>query len=489
MAVGAVGAAVVGSSAAKGAANTAADAATGAANTNATLARENRDVLRSYVDPLTPYAYSGASALARRAGLSTGPMAAGPGAPAAAPANQNIFAAPTPAPAGSRGPGPAVNYGTPEGGGVPNGAAPGAAGPASSGPGGGADWNAYLSGNPDVAAQYQKELSTPEGQASLAQKGITSPAQYAQFHYQTYGQGEGRQLPTAAPSGSTPAPPGNDYALPDGANTSFPTAPTPGDRVSAARPAQPSWQDPGAAPDQANFFQNFEASPDYAFRKKEALDAANGGYAARGLLKSGAAVKAVEQRASNLAGAEYGDWWNRQKLLYDSSRDQFNTDRTVNYNIFSDTRDNGNKLFDIDTTRADSRYDTDRTYGRSVFNDDRNYQTNRYDTATNNLFNLTGIGTGAINSLAGVNTNYTNAAMGANTAAADATGNAALAGANSTNNLFGNALQGLGYAYGARSNPFGGSTTSTASSSIPGYTGVGAVNLGNPTYRNIFKAF
>jgi hypothetical protein len=66
-------------------------------------------------------------------------------------------------------------------------------------PAGGADWTAYLRANPDVAAAYQKAIQQPH----LKNLGITSMEDFAQYHYENFGRGEGRQLPTVAgPTGA-----------------------------------------------------------------------------------------------------------------------------------------------------------------------------------------------------------------------------------------------------------------------------------------------
>ncbi len=58
-------------------------------------------------------------------------------------------------------------------------------------------------------------------------------------------------------------------------------------------------------------YGGFFASPDYQFRRDESLKAANAGLSSRGLLNSGAAVRAKTALAGNLASSEFGDWWNR----------------------------------------------------------------------------------------------------------------------------------------------------------------------------------
>lgn len=56
---------------------------------------------------------------------------------------------------------------------------------------------------------------------------------------------------------------------------------------------------------------NFQASPDYNFRRQEGLDAINENAAARGLRMSGDTLKAGAQYASDLADNEYTDYYNR----------------------------------------------------------------------------------------------------------------------------------------------------------------------------------
>lgn len=63
----------------------------------------------------------------------------------------------------------------------------------------------------------------------------------------------------------------------------------------------------GNAPDMTAF----TASPGYQFRYNEGLRAIDRGAAARGLLHSGAGVKAEQRFGEGLASNEFGDWWNR----------------------------------------------------------------------------------------------------------------------------------------------------------------------------------
>lgn len=71
----------------------------------------------------------------------------------------------------------------------------------------------------------------------------------------------------------------------------------------------------GQISDPTKVLGNFQASPDFNFRKSQALDAVTQSKAVSGLLRSGSALNAVTQRAGDLASAEFGNWWNRQSGL------------------------------------------------------------------------------------------------------------------------------------------------------------------------------
>jgi hypothetical protein len=58
--------------------------------------------------------------------------------------------------------------------------------------------------------------------------------------------------------------------------------------------------------------KNFQASPDYQFRLSRGLEGVTQNKAVAGLLKSGSALKGLNDYAGASASAEYGDWYNRQ---------------------------------------------------------------------------------------------------------------------------------------------------------------------------------
>jgi hypothetical protein len=59
----------------------------------------------------------------------------------------------------------------------------------------------------------------------------------------------------------------------------------------------------------------FTASPDYQFRRNEGMRGIEQTNAARGVGRSGNALKALADYNSNLASGEFGNWWNRQAGL------------------------------------------------------------------------------------------------------------------------------------------------------------------------------
>lgn len=130
-----------------------------------------------------------------------------------------------------------------------------------SAPGGGVsapDWGSYLSSNPDLMAEYNK----------VAGSFGNDPNAYAQWHYQNFGQSEGRQLPMLGGASSTSAGPNAIQA-------------------------------------------SLESLPGYQFTKTQGLKATQNAAAARGLGVSGAALKGAASYATGLANQTYGDQVNR----------------------------------------------------------------------------------------------------------------------------------------------------------------------------------
>lgn len=124
------------------------------------------------------------------------------------------------------------------------------------------DWSAYMAANPDIQAEFGRVGSSFGG----------DPAAYAQWHYQNFGQSEGRQLPmVGGVSNGT------------GGLTAGPNA------IQAS----------------------LESLPGYQFARTQGLKATQNAAAARGLGVSGAALKGAAKFATGLADQTYGDQVNR----------------------------------------------------------------------------------------------------------------------------------------------------------------------------------
>jgi hypothetical protein len=167
----------------------------------------------------------------------------------------------------------------------------------------GYDWNAYMEANPDVLREYYRaqgasppaNASTPDGlnqfsashQLSNALFGKKegakvnpewvgrSPEDFAKYHYQTWGQFEGRQVPT----------------------------------LQASQPQQPAAAAPGAPapgrPAPTSIEQQLQASPGYQFRLNEGNRGLDAAFANTGALGSGARAKAAIKYNQDYASNEY----------------------------------------------------------------------------------------------------------------------------------------------------------------------------------------
>lgn len=138
-----------------------------------------------------------------------------------------------------------------------------------SGSGGGADWNAYLQANPDVMAGFNN-LSAADRQR------FATPADYAQFHYQTYGQAEGRSLPTAQGAYAAGTPNADTGLL----NKKF-------------------------------TMDDFEADPGYQFRIDQGNRGLEASASATGGVLSGGTLKALARYNQDAASQEYQNAYGR----------------------------------------------------------------------------------------------------------------------------------------------------------------------------------
>jgi hypothetical protein len=191
--------------------------------------------------------------------------------------------------------------------------------------------------------------------------------------------------------------------------TATTTAPEPRPRPTI-RAQHAQFKDPGDAPAFAFNF-NPNADPGYAWRQKEAARGGNASFGAKGLLKSGGAIKAAQDRSYNLADQSYNTAYDQYMRRLEGDRGQFNADRSANFNIY-----NTNRNFDYGQTR-DTRgdWETDRGFGAG-----------RYDQDTSNLFGLSTLGQNAAAGSATAGNIFTSAASANNNNVANARANKAL---------------------------------------------------------------
>lgn len=297
----------------------------------------------------------------------------------------------------------------------------------------GPDGAAYMAANPDVMAEFQRNMASGKGQEYLASIGADTPAGFAQWHYQTFGQGEGRTMPQTQPAAAE-APTNGPYVP----TTPEAATPRPGtELLTAPRPDAPERQsftrpDAVNAPNLDSFFTNFEADPGYRFRVDEALAGVNAASAARGKLRSGDAAKALMSRSSDLASQEYNNWFNRQLQRAQLAQDEFRYAQGRQDANFADDRAVDLGLWQYDTTRGDQN-----------FNADRGFQQSQENTRLGNLFNLAGMGQAAAGAVTGAGSAFANNAgniFGSQAnAAADAAYNRANANAGMVGGLAGTA--------------------------------------------------
>lgn len=128
--------------------------------------------------------------------------------------------------------------------------------------GGMPDYAAYVNANPDLLAAYNAQTGIARGR---------SMEDFGRLHYQQSGQAEGRQLPGA----SAPADVGSG-----------------GDSAQA----------------QADAFKGFTDSTGYQFALKSGADAVSQNKIANGLMGSGSALKALQDRGTQVGNSYFGNY-------------------------------------------------------------------------------------------------------------------------------------------------------------------------------------
>jgi hypothetical protein len=358
-----------------------------------------------------------------------------------------------------------VDNGAPSGGNSPYGAP--------SGP----DWSGYLRQNPDVAAAFNS--LDPATRAAI---GVSTPEQFAQWHYQHNGQSEGRQLPTTGGQAepevaqSQPQAPetiGGMTVDGNGAVTDArPTFTRPADPVRPTDPQRPTYTRPDAGarptlarPDPGQLdvsLGSYQQSPDFQFQMDRGIGALKSDKTFHGLLRSGSALKGALDFSQNLANGDYDKWrsyvtgqynTNRTRsdanFAYDASRsdrdyesdrgygaDVFASDRDYGTGVFEGDRTRGDNIFAADRSRGDSIFQSDRGYGNDVYDAERGYATDRYDRRTDDVRSLVSPGLAAASGQVGAGNSYYNNVSGNNDAYYGTMSDAALGRAANNNALY-----------------------------------------------------
>lgn len=296
---------------------------------------------------------------------------------------------------------------------------------------GGPDYQGYLQANGDLASSGWLDQHRGEW-GDLTGDGQVDDQDTAAKHYELHGKGEGRQLsqrpgnpsgpqqqqqsgppdlmnaerPQAGPAPSYQRP--GDVAPPTynrQPNAPAPTfqapntAPAPSftrQQGPAApqfqRPDQPQFNDSGPAPEWGKYFDpnNIQADPSYQFRLNKGLENVNSSFGARGMLRSGAALKGFSDYAQDSASQEFGNIFSRAMSRYQTDLGQYNTSRAQNFNMFDRNRTVTNTNAETDynlntdahrwnTNRNDVNFNTDRT----ADTDDWRFGVNRGDRLAN----------------------------------------------------------------------------------------------------------
>lgn len=138
--------------------------------------------------------------------------------------------------------------------------------------GGGDQWTAYLNANPDLQTEWSR-LTTQ------SKNPFKNPQEYAQYHYNTFGRNEGRELPAAAP------------------------APTQAE------------QQASAATNQANVWDTIKRNPLWTAATEGFLGVdvpeVNNAFATSGKVNSGAQKKALYDRSTARSYNALGDIYNQ----------------------------------------------------------------------------------------------------------------------------------------------------------------------------------
>ena len=247
-----IGSAILGAAGSAYGAKKSSDAAKTAAAAQTDAAEKQVDLSREiYYDQRglqQPYYQAGLQGMYGDSGLMNLLGHTTPGGTTQAPANQNVFAS--------------GSYGTGQ----------------ISQPQSGPDWGAYLQANPDVAQYYQnnpKSLQQFGGDINKA----------AEYHYNTFGRSEGRELPQYETQ--------NVFSQPQ-------------TQQAVETPQKTTVTDQsGTDSGLGSMTETLRQTPGYQFMQDEATKSLENSFASRGKLLSGAAMSALQDRSMGLADQTY----------------------------------------------------------------------------------------------------------------------------------------------------------------------------------------
>lgn len=270
-----IGSAILGAAGSAYGAKKSSDAAKTAAAAQTDAAEKQVDLSREiYYDQRglqQPYYQAGLQGMYGDSGLMNLLGHTTPGGTTQAPANQNVFAS------GSYGAGQVSQ------------------------PQSGPDWGAYLQANPDVAKWATASASQPhftKGAGRAADyngDGTLSPEEMGRYHYQQYGQSEGREVVDHQPQ--------NVFTQPQ--------TQQPVETPQKTTVTDQSGTDTGLGP----MTETLRQTPGYQFLQDEATKSLENSFASRGKLMSGAAMSALQDRSMGVADQTYGQAVDRQFQL------------------------------------------------------------------------------------------------------------------------------------------------------------------------------
>lgn len=214
---------------------------------------------------------------------------------------------------------------------------------------------AILADRPDVANSAWLNSVDPSVIGDRTGDGKVTQDDRAAWWQTNYGTPEGYQAPRAATS-----PVENPNALTGQPTTAAQATGNPGTYGNALSPTY-------TAPEAYSYgLDDYKASPAYAYQLDQALKGTEATAAVTGSLRSGAAAKALQDRAQNMALSD------------------FNNERQFDYGAYTDKA----KL------------------DRSNYENDRNYLSSRYDQGTSDLFRYTGVGQNALTTTSNAEQGY-----------------------------------------------------------------------------------